>query len=62
MTYTYSGLVNSDTSAVFLGTLSTVATASSGVGNYGIDQGTLSAGVDYTISYFGGTLSVTPPP
>ena len=62
LSYTYSGLVNGDTSSVFTGTLSTAATAASGVGAYAHRQGTLTAGANYTISYSAGTLSVTPAP
>ncbi len=41
LTYTYSGLVNNDTTASFSGALSTSATSSSPVGGYGITQGSL---------------------
>ena len=58
LTYTYSGLVNGDTSSVFTGALATPATSSSNVGSYNITQGTLSAGVNYAINFTGGTLSV----
>ena len=60
LTYTYSGLVNGDTAAVFTGTLSTTASASSGVGTYAVNQGTLAAGPNYAITYNPGTLTVTP--
>ncbi|MFC3325204.1 beta strand repeat-containing protein [Mesorhizobium cantuariense] len=40
------------------GALATTATTASGVGSYGITQGTLANG-NYTISYVGGNLSVT---
>jgi len=62
LTYTYSGLVDGDIGSVFSGALSTTATASSNVGSYAINQGTLSAGANYTISYAGGTLTVIPAP
>ncbi len=62
LTYSYSGLVNGDTSAVFTGGLATTATASSNVGSYPISQGTLSAGSNYTISYTGANLTVTTAP
>ena len=54
-----SGLVNGDTTSVFTGTLTTTATAASGVGAYAITQGTLAAGSNYTIIYNPGTLTVT---
>ncbi len=60
LTYTYSGLVNGDTDAVFSGALTTTATAGSDVGTYPIDQGSLSAGPNYSVLYARGTLSVTP--
>jgi probable HAF family extracellular repeat protein len=60
--YTYSGLINGDTSAVFTGNLSTTATSESAVGIYGITQGNLSAGSNYAITFNNGTLSVTPAP
>ncbi len=58
LTYTYSGLVNGDTSSVFSGSLATTATSSSNVGTYAITLGTLSAGANYSISYTGGTLTI----
>jgi MBG domain (YGX type) len=60
LTYTFTGLVNGDTSSVLSGGLTTSATASSDVGGYAIDQGTLSADGNYTISYAGGMLTVAP--
>ncbi len=60
LTYTYSPLVNGDTSSVFSGGLNTNATANSGAGPYAITQGALSAGSNYTITYQGGTLTVSP--
>ena len=61
LTASYSGFVNGDTSASLdtQPTLSTTATASSDAGAYAI---TASGAVDpdYTISYVGGTLTVTP--
>jgi hypothetical protein len=38
--------------------LATAADATSNVGDYGISQGTLSAGSNYTVSFTSGTLSV----
>ena len=61
LTLTYSGFVNGDTSASLTTapTLSTTATAASHVGTYAIPaSGAVDA--DYTISYVGGTLTVTP--
>ena len=60
LTYTYTGLVNGDTSATFSGGLATTATSSSSVGSYPITQGTLAATGNYTIGTFNaGTLTVT---
>ena len=60
LTYTYTGLVNGDTSATFSGGLATTATSSSSVGSYPITQGTLAATGNYTIGTFiPGTLTVT---
>ena len=44
LTYMDSGLVNGDTGSVLSGSLAALATASSNVGSYAINQGTLSAG------------------
>ena len=41
LTYTYTGLVNGDTSATFSGSLVTTATSSSNVGDYPITSGLL---------------------
>ena len=61
LTASYSGFVNGDTAANLTtqATLSTIATAASGVGTYSI---TASGAVDanYTISYAAGTLTVDP--
>ena len=63
LTYTYTGLVNNDTSATFSGSLVTAATSSSNVGDYPITQGTLAATGNYTIStYNPGTLTVIAAP
>src|SRR5208337_646706 len=57
--YTYTGLVNGDTSATFSGGLATTATSSSSVGGYPITVGTLAATGNYTIGTFNpGTLTV----
>jgi MBG domain (YGX type) len=52
LTYTYTGLVNSDTSVVFGGSLATTATSSSSVGGYPITVGTLVATGNYTIGTY----------
>ena len=57
LTYSVSGLVNGDTSAVFSGALSRAA--GENVGNYAINQGTLSAGGNYTIEFTGANFSIT---
>ena len=57
--YSYSGFVNGDNSAVFSGTLNSVD-ATANVNHYDITQGTLSAGGNYNISYTPGTLTVNP--
>lgn len=57
--YTYTGLVNKDTSATFSGSLASTATSSSNVGSYPITQGTLAATGNYTIgTYDPSTLSI----
>jgi type IV secretory pathway protease TraF len=58
LTYTFSGLTNGDTSAVFSGALSRAA--GQNVGNYAITQGTLSAGGNYTVSFTGANFAITP--
>ncbi len=63
LTYTYTGLVNGDSTATFTGGLSTTATSSSAVGTYAISEGTLAATGNYTIGTFNaGTLTVNPAP
>jgi hypothetical protein len=61
LTYTVSGFVNGDTTASFTTppTLSTTATASSGVGSYSI---IISGAVapNYSITYVNGTLTINP--
>ncbi|MET3711579.1 filamentous hemagglutinin family protein [Sphingomonas trueperi] len=59
LTYALSGagLVNGDTLA---GALATSAGSTSPVGNYAIDQGTLTAGSNYALSFTGGRLSIAP--
>lgn len=58
LTYTYGSLQNGDTAAVFSGNLS--RGGGENVGAYAINQGSLSAGSNYTIAYTGNTLNVTP--
>jgi hypothetical protein len=61
LTYTYTGLVNGDSSASFTGALTTTASSSSDVGSYAITKGSLAATGNYTIGTFNqGTLAVTP--
>jgi filamentous hemagglutinin family protein len=59
LTYTLGGdgLVNGDSLS---GALATEAVATSNVGSYAIAQGTLSAGENYTVTYDGADLTVTP--
>ena len=59
LTYTYTGLVNGDTSVVFGGSLATTATSSSSVGGYPITAGTLAATGNYTVgTYNPSTLTI----
>ena len=63
LTYTYTGLVNGDTSATFSGGLAITATSSSSVGGYPITVGTLAATGNYTIGTLNpGTLTVNAAP
>ena len=63
LTYTYTGLVNGDSSATFNGGLATTATSRSSVGGYPITVGTLVATGNYTIGTFNpGTLTVNAAP
>ena len=59
LTFTYSGLVNSNTAVTTLPTISTTATVSSNAGSYPI---TLLGGADpnYTITLVNGTLTINP--
>ncbi|WP_420383925.1 MBG domain-containing protein [Novosphingobium sp.] len=57
LTYSETGLVNGDT---LTGSLTTTATAASNVGTYAITQGSLAASSNYTLSYTGANLGVTP--
>jgi len=59
LTYTYTGLVNNDTSATFSGSLATTATSSTSVGDYPITVGTLAATGNYTVgTYNPSTLTI----
>ncbi|MFM7378466.1 MAG: MBG domain-containing protein, partial [Erythrobacter sp.] len=53
------GLVNNDQ---LTGALATAAGLTSGVGSYAINQGTLSAGANYAVTYNAGAITVTPRP
>lgn len=53
------GLVNGDTLS---GALATGATAASGIGGYAIGRGTLAASANYSVTFTGATLTVTPRP
>ena len=61
LTYTYTGLVNHDSSAAFTGALATTASGTPGAGSYAITEGTLAATGNYTIAAFSpGKLTVNP--
>ncbi|AWW44097.1 MBG domain-containing protein [Polynucleobacter paneuropaeus] len=63
LTYTYSGLVNGDSSASFTGNLVTTASSNSNIGTYGITQGSLAATGNYIIgSYNSASVAVAPAP
>jgi hypothetical protein len=64
LAYTFTGLVNGDSSANFSGSLATTAISTSNVGtNYPISRGTLTASGDYTItSYVATNIAITPAP
>ena len=53
------GLVNGDQ---LTGALATTAGVTTGVGTFAINQGTLSAGANYTVTYNAGALTITPRP
>jgi filamentous hemagglutinin family protein len=54
-----SGLVNGDS---LNGTLATSATVATGVGSYGITQGSVAASSNYALSYTGSSLAITARP
>jgi hypothetical protein len=59
LTYTHGTLYNGDTDGVFTGALHRVAGET--VGTYAIDQGTLTAGADYSVGFTSGvTFAITP--
>ncbi len=58
LTYTASGFKNGDTSAIITGALN--RNAGENVGAYAINKNTLSAGSNYTISYTGANLTISP--
>ena len=61
LTFTYSGLVNGDTAASFIG--AETYSGGPGVGSYTISQGTLAATGNYTITHFTtGTFTINPAP
>jgi hypothetical protein len=57
LSYSQSGLVNGDTAAVISGALA--RQTGENVGSYGILQGTLSAGGNYSIAYNGANLTIS---
>ena len=60
LTFTHSGLTNGDDASVFTGALVRAAGETVAGGPYAITQGTLSAGSNYTISFNGANLTITP--
>ncbi|MGK2742182.1 beta strand repeat-containing protein [Tepidicaulis sp. LMO-SS28] len=60
LTFTHAGLVNGDDVSIFTGGLTRAAGETVAGGPYAIGQGTLSAGGNYTISFTGANLIITP--
>jgi len=60
LTYTSTGFVNGDTAAVLTGTLTRVA--GENAGTYAINQGSLAAPSNYTVSFTGANLTITARP
>ncbi len=60
LTYSFGALQNGDDSSVFTGGLSRDAGETVAGGPYTINQGTLDAGSNYTVSYTEGLLRITP--
>jgi hypothetical protein len=56
-TYTSNGLINGD---VLTGSLATLASATSNVGSYAINQGSVAASANYSVTYAPGSLAITP--
>ena len=56
---TTNGLVNADT---LTGALASTGTATSNIGNYAINQGSLAASANYAINFYGATLTIAPRP
>jgi len=61
LTYTVGGLGLAGSDSL-TGALSTLASSASAAGTYAITQGTLAASANYTLTYSGGTLTVTAAP
>lgn len=58
LTYTATGFANGDNNNIFTGSLSRIA--GENVGTYTISQHTLSAGNNYTVTYTGNDVAITP--
>src|SRR2546430_8120226 len=56
LTYTHGALYNGDTDSVFTGSLARAA--GENVGTYAINQGTVSAGSNYTIVFTGANFTI----
>ncbi|WP_447637862.1 MBG domain-containing protein [Flavobacterium microcysteis] len=57
LTYTVTGLANGDTNAILSGTLT--RTAGENIGTYAIEQGTLAASSNYTVTYTTANFNIT---
>ncbi|MEZ0005650.1 hypothetical protein ABH942_001007 [Flavobacterium sp. 28YEA47A] len=57
LTYTITGLANGDTNAILSGALT--RTAGENIGTYTIEQGTLAASSNYTVTYTGANFNIT---
>src|SRR5205823_1648056 len=60
LTYTHGTLYNGDTDSVFSGGLVRASGEHVAGSPYAISQGSLSAGTDYTVSFTGASLTITP--
>ncbi|HEY1202016.1 MAG TPA: MBG domain-containing protein [Niastella sp.] len=58
LTYTATGFANGDNNSIITGNLNRIA--GENVGTYAINQNTLSANSNYTLSYTGNNLNITP--